>query len=107
MHGLQDQILDWSGRLKAWNGEQLQHADQSLTSEFGSLQKGLTGALAIGFGSGFLLVLAGMAYIVRLERQTHKRYVQLAQSQREMQELSARLVDAQETEHQTISKKLH
>ncbi len=71
----------------------LQHADQELASEFGSVQARLKEALTVGFGSGFLLVMAGMAYIVRLERQTHKRYQQLAQSQREMQQLSARVVD--------------
>ena len=64
-------------------------------------------ALAIGFGSGFLLVLAGTAYIVRLERQTQGRYTELAQSRRELQQLSARLVDAQETERRSISRELH
>lgn len=107
MKRLQGQILDWSARLKAWNGERLQNADQSLASEFGSVRTGLARALAIGFGSGFLLVLAGMAYIVRLEHQTQRRYSQLVQSQRDMRQLSARLVDAQETERRTISRELH
>ena len=107
MKRLQSQILDWSARLKAWNGERLKGADQSLASEFKSVQAGLARALAIGFGSGFLLVLAGMAYIVRLEHQTQKRYRQLVQSQRDMRQLSARLVDVQETERRTISRELH
>ena len=107
MKQLQGQIIDWSARLKAWNGQRLQTADRSLASEFGSVRNGLSRALAIGFGSGILLVLAGMAYIVRLERQTQKRYVQLAQSQSDMRELSARLVDVQETERRTISRELH
>lgn len=107
MKQLQTQILDWSARLKAWNGQRLQQADNSLASEFGTVQSGLMRALAIAFGSGFLLVLASMAYIVRLERQTRQRYVQLAQSQRQMQLLSARLVDVQESERRTISRELH
>lgn len=107
MKQLQAQILDWSARLKAWNGERLQQADNSLASEFGAVQSGLMRALTIAFGSGFLLVLASMAYIVRLERQTRQRYVQLAQSQRQMQLLSARLVDVQESERRTISRELH
>jgi len=48
-----------------------------------------------------------MAYIIRLERQTHGRYVQLAQSQDELQRLSSRLVDAQETERRSLSRELH
>lgn len=107
MKQLQTQILDWSTRLKAWNGERLQQADNSLASEFGTVQSGLMRALTIAFASGFLLVLASMAYILRLERQTRQRYVQLAQSQRQMQLLSARLVDVQESERRTISRELH
>jgi len=63
--------------------------------------------LAIGFGSGLLLVLGSMAYIVRLDRQTRARYVELARSQHALQQLSARLVDAQETERRSISRELH
>jgi len=104
---LQRQILNWSGTLQTWNGERLQHADRALVTEFGSLQGGLSRVLAIGFGSGLLLVLGSLVYIIRLERQTHGRYVQLAQSQHELQRLSSRLVDAQETERRSLSRELH
>jgi len=104
---LQKQLVDWSGRLRAWNGERLQQADQALAAEFERLQGGLTRTLAIGFGSGFALVLGSMAYIVRLERQRRRRYAQLAQSRHELQRLSSRLVDAQETERRSISRELH
>ena len=72
---VQKQILDWSGKLQAWNGERLQHADHALVTQFANLQGGLSRVLAIGFGSGLLLVLGSMAYIVRLDRQTRGRYV--------------------------------
>ena len=104
---LQNKILDWSARLQTWNGERLKNVDQALVTEFAGVQGGLKRALAIGFGSGFLLVLVSMAYILRLERQTHSRYTQLAQSQHDLQQLSARLVDAQETERRSISRELH
>jgi signal transduction histidine kinase len=48
-----------------------------------------------------------MAYIVRLDRQTRARYVELARSRHALQQLSARLVDAQETERRAISRELH
>jgi len=104
---IEKQIQNWSGTLRAWDAEQLRHADQSLVKQWGALQGGLSRVLAIGFGSGLLLVLGSMAYIVRLERQTHNRYVQLARSQHELQQLSSRLVDAQETERRSISRELH
>ena len=104
---VQKQILDWSGKLQAWNGERLQHADRALVTRFANLQGSLSRVLAIGFGSGLLLVLGSMAYIVRLDRQTRARYVELARSRHELQQLSARLVDAQETERRAISRELH
>jgi signal transduction histidine kinase len=104
---LQKQTLDWSERLRTWNGQRLQQADQSMVREFGALQGRLSRTLTISFGSGLLLMLVSMAYILRLERQTQSRYVQLARSQRELQRLSARLLDAQETERRSISRELH
>jgi signal transduction histidine kinase len=104
---VQKQILDWSGKLQVWNGERLQHADRALVTRFANLQGSLSRVLAIGFGSGLLLVLGSMAYIVRLDRQTRARYVELARSRHALQELSARLVDAQESERRAISRELH
>src|ERR1019366_1860708 len=90
-----------------WNGERFQYADRARASQFANLQGSLSRVLAIGFGSGLLLVLGSMAYIVRLDRQTRARYVELARSRHALRELSARLVDAQETERRAISRELH
>jgi signal transduction histidine kinase len=104
---VQKQILDWSGKLQVWNGERLQRTDRALVTQFANLQGNLSRVLAIGFGSGLVLVLGAMAYIVRLDGQTRARYVELARSQHALQQLSARLVDAQETERRAISRELH
>jgi signal transduction histidine kinase len=104
---LQKQILDWSGKLEAWNGERLKDADRAMVAKFGILQEDLTRALAIGLGSGLLLMLASMVMIVRLERQTRQRYADLARNRRELQRLSSRLLDSQESERRSISRELH
>jgi signal transduction histidine kinase len=104
---VQKQILDWSGKLQVWNVERLERADRALVARFANLQGSLSRVLAIGFGSGLLLVLGSMAYIVRLDRQTRVRYVELARSRYALQQLSARLVDAQESERRAISRELH
>jgi signal transduction histidine kinase len=102
-----EELLSWPARLNAWNGERLQQADRTLLAQFGDVQRGLTRALALAFGSGLLLASASTAYILRLERQTRARYIELARSRQDLQELSARLVDAQESERRTISRELH
>jgi signal transduction histidine kinase len=107
MVSLQKRILDWSSKFQTWNGRRFALADQSLVANFGNLQRRLSLALAIGFGSGLLLVSVSMAYIVRLERQTRHRYVELARSQQDLQQLSSRLLDAQETERRSIARELH
>lgn len=104
---LQKQIVDWSEKLQVWNGDRLRQTDRALLDGFEHVQGRLSRALAIGFGSGLMLVLASMAYIVRLDRQTRSRYVELARSRHALQQLSARLVDAQETERRAISRELH
>jgi signal transduction histidine kinase len=104
---MRSQILDWSGQLSDWNGRRLQATDTALLSEFSRLQASLTGSLSIALGAGLLLVIASMAYILRLERQTRNRYRELAQSRHELERLSSRLVDAQEEERRSISRELH
>jgi signal transduction histidine kinase len=51
--------------------------------------------------------MASMMYILRLEKQTRLRYDELVRSRAELDRLSARLVDAQETERRNLSRELH
>ena len=104
---MRSQIVDWSGQLNAWSGRQLRSNDEALLSEFSRLQANLTGSFSIALAAGLLLVIASMAYILRLERQTRGRYRELAQSRHELERLSSRLVDAQEEERRSISRELH
>ena len=101
------QLLDWSGQLNAWNGRQLHSSDETLLAQFSRLESSLTGSLSIVLAAGLILVIASMAYILRLERQTRNRYRELAQSRHELERLSSRLVDAQEEERRSISRELH
>ncbi|HEX3745215.1 MAG TPA: sensor histidine kinase [Bryobacteraceae bacterium] len=104
---LRTQLIDGSGEVNAWNGRQIQTNDETLLAQFSRLQASLTGSLSIALAGGLLLVVASMAYILRLERQTRSRYDELAQSRYELERLSSRLVDAQEEERRSISRELH
>ncbi len=70
-------------------------------------QGNLTRSIVLALGTALVLILASMVYILRLESQTRNRYNELVRSRGELERLSARLVDAQETERRNISRELH
>ena len=104
---LETEILERSDQLRVENDQQLHETDQELLAQFADLQAGLTRSIALSLASGLVLILASMSYILRLERQTRFRYVEVVRSRYELEQLSARLVDAQETERRNISRELH
>ena len=48
----EEPFRNWPARLSAWNGERLQNADRTLLGQFADVQRGLTYAIGIAFGSG-------------------------------------------------------
>ncbi len=104
---IQMEILQRSDQLRIANDQTLHDADQALIAQFAALQSSLTRSTVLALGSGLVLILCSLVYILRLERQTRTRYNQLVRSRGELERLSARLVDAQETERRNISRELH
>jgi len=98
-------ILDASQQIAILNLERLNEA--SLSAEFSILRTRLTRMVFLASTTGLLLYLISALYILRLERQARRRYADLARSRRDLEELSARLVDAQETERKLLSRELH
>jgi signal transduction histidine kinase len=94
-------------RIELLNDQQALAAKQTSLGEFGQLQDRLTKFLILALTSGLLLAIGSALYILRLERQARLRYAELLQRRGELQGLSARLVDAQETERRSISRELH
>jgi signal transduction histidine kinase len=94
-------------KIELLNNQETIAAKQANFVEFGRLQNNLSEFLMLALVSGFLLAVVSAIYILRLERQARFRYAELVQSRTELQQLSARLVDAQETERRAISRELH
>ena len=94
-------------QIELLNDSETLAAQQAAFLEFGRLQDRLARLLLIALTSGLVLAVGSAIYILRLERQERLRYAELAQNRAELQELSARLVDAQETERRSISRELH
>jgi signal transduction histidine kinase len=94
-------------KIELMNEGQTIAATQASFREFGNLQDRLMRLLVLTLSSGLVLAGGSAIFILRLERQAKARYAELADNRRELQQLSARLVDAQETERRSISRELH
>ena len=101
------QFVAIAQRVEVLNDSQIVAAEQGGFLQFDRLQNRLVRMLLLALTSGLLLAIASAIYILRLERQAAFRYAELAHSRRELQELSTRLVDAQEAERRSISHELH
>ncbi len=94
-------------KIESLNEGQTAAANLAIFQQFGRLQDRLMKLLLLTLSSGLLLAVGSAIFILRLERQAKLRYAELAHNRRELQQLSARLVDAQETERRAISRELH
>ena len=101
------QMLETSQQIAALNRNHLNDSNASLFARFGQLRDRLTWMIGLGLGAGILLSLLSAGYILRLERQAERRYAELAKNRRDLEDLSSRLVDAQEAERRSISRELH
>jgi signal transduction histidine kinase len=102
-----ERIREASERIVLWDSEQLGAVDREMFSSFTRLQARQTRLLGLALGAGVALSLASAFYLLRLEREGRRRYEELARSRAELAALSARLVDAQESERRSISRELH
>jgi signal transduction histidine kinase len=100
-------ILKTSEQIAHWNSQQLGAAAREMFTSFASLQMRQTRLLAVALSAGLVLSLASAVYLLRLEKEGQRRYQELARSRSELERLSARLVEAQETERRSISRELH
>jgi signal transduction histidine kinase len=100
-------ILQVSQEMASLNDRRLSAANLALTDSYTRLRSRVVAMLTLSLAAGLLLSLIGGLYILRLERQGRRRYVALVQSRRELEDLSARMVEAQEAERRTISRELH
>jgi signal transduction histidine kinase len=79
----------------------------AIQDQFERLGHGLGDSLDLALFAALLLALGSAAYIMRIEEQNRCRFTEIAQARRDLEQLSARMVDAQENERRTISRELH
>jgi signal transduction histidine kinase len=100
-------MLQIADRIETLNEEALRRGDVKLGDLFGRLQLGLLAMIAITLLGGATLAAFTIFHILKLEAEVEQRLKESVQSQASLQELSARLVRAQEEERRALSRELH
>jgi signal transduction histidine kinase len=100
-------MLQIADRIEALNEEALRRGNVKLGDLFGRLQLGLLAMIGITLLGGVTLAVFTTVHILKLEGEVQQRLKESVHSQASLQELSARLVRAQEEERRALSRELH
>jgi signal transduction histidine kinase len=100
-------MLAIADKIANINEQQLNTGNDQVVSLLGSFQSRLAVTLfaAVAFGLG--MAAFSIRRIVRLEDRAHARFQEVAEARSQLKDLSARLVEAQETERRSLSRELH
>ncbi len=98
------QIADRIGRA---NERGLSRAEEQLAAASDGFRRTLLGTFAITLLGGLVLAALTVGHTLRLERELEQRLEENARSRADLQELSAKLVRAQENERRTLARELH
>jgi len=104
---LRASFIEITTQLEGIDTKQAASTDAQIEGQFERLGSQLSTALGLGLAAALLLAAGCSLYIFRIERQNGRRYHEVLRARKALEQLSARLVDAQETERRTISRELH
>jgi signal transduction histidine kinase len=100
-------VLSLTREVSDLNELELRQAEREISSDFAESRHRLRVVTIFGLCVGLLLAASIVFYVSCLERRAQEKYLESLHSQRELKQLSKRLVDAQEEERQSISRELH
>jgi len=108
--GVQSQhatVLVIAKEVSAVNQSGLEEGERRIAAVFARFRSRLQAVIVFAFGLGLILASTTIVYTSRLEKRVEEKYQESLQAQRELKDLSKRLVDAQEQERRAISRELH
>ncbi|HEV2521398.1 MAG TPA: sensor histidine kinase [Candidatus Acidoferrales bacterium] len=100
-------ILTITKDLSALNSDELNEAERGVVEISAQFRRRLLTVVSFSLSFGLILAAATIGYAGRLENRLKQKYAESLQAQRELKELSKRLVDTEERERRAISRELH
>lgn len=100
-------MLQIADRIAAVNESGLNRAEERLSQSSDGLRRSLFLTFGITLLGGIILALLTIAYTVRLERELGHNLEENARARADLEELSSRLLRAQENERRTLARELH
>jgi signal transduction histidine kinase len=100
-------VLDIAGRIADLNEQQMNAGNERVVELLGKFQTRLSMTLLTALGLGLGMAVFSTRYILRLEASSLLRYEETAEARRQLTNLSAKLVQAQESERRALSAELH
>jgi signal transduction histidine kinase len=100
-------MLQIADRIVAVNEEALSRAEEKLALSSGELRRSLLVTFAITLTGGLALALLTIGYTMRLERELKHHLQESADAKADLQELSSKLLRAQEDERRSLARELH
>ena len=101
------QIVSLADQISELNQKQWEAGNRQVAELFSGFSRSLLIAIILALAVGLALAGASIFRILRLERLSEQRFEEVLRARTELRSLSARLVEAQETERRAISRELH
>lgn len=100
-------MLQIADRIAMANERSLSRSEEQLNRASDGLRRTLMVTFAITLTGGLLLALLTIGHTLRLERELERRLEENARARADLQELSAKLLRAQENERRSLARELH
>jgi len=100
-------MLEIAGRIADINEQQLNAGNERASGLLGKFQTRLVVTLFSALALGLGMAAFSTRKILQLEARTQARYLEVVEARKQLTHLSARLVEAQETERRSLSRELH
>ncbi len=100
-------MLGIADQIRSIDESQLNAAKVRMQGSFAQFRRRLTLTLGLTIGIGLLLAIFATRKTLQLERETAAQFREISNARAELQQLSARLLAAQEEERRSISRELH